>query len=485
MRRGGWLLLAIILMTSCTLALTLGLFVRALPLRTGIDAGELKDVGIQYGGALRTLETTAVTVGELLNEQQIAVPTNALLSPAASERLSDGMVVVVKLPGEVTIVEDGREYTFETVLDNPLAILESADIAISGADKIWINGALANVQALPRWTIPARHIRIRRAAQLTIIDDGKQSAIVTNSDTIGQALFDAGVTLYLSDEVSPPLASAVSGAMTIRIKRAIPIQLMVDGVVIEARTNAAVVADALVKLNAPLFGLDYVIPPEDAAVSEGMTIEIVRVTEEIVSESETITHERRVQPDADIELDQSAVIQRGQDGRRETRYRVRYENGAEVSRVLSETLDVEVPVPEITAYGTKVVAQGTVNTPQGSRSYWRKLCVVATYYTPPPNITATGGEIYRGVVAAKRRFIPLYTQVYVPGYGEGTVLDTGAGPSSTIYWIDLGFSSAAEARQANAATRYTWVYLLWPPPADIIYRLPPWSPARKPVGNCA
>ena len=266
---------------------------------------------------------------------------------------------------------------------------------------------------------------------MTIIDDGKQSTIVTISDTIGQALFDAGVTLYLSDEVSPPLDSAVSGAMTIRIKRAMPIQLMVDGVVIEARTNAAVVADALVELNAPLFGLDYVIPPADAAVSEGMTIEIVRVTEEIVSESETITHERRLQPDADIALDQSAVIQPGQDGRRETRYRVRYENGAEVSRVLSETLDVEAPVPEITAYGTKVVAQGTVNTPQGSRSYWRKLCVVATYYTPPPNITATGGEIYRGVVAAKRRFIPLYTQVYVPGYGEGTVLDTGAGPSST------------------------------------------------------
>ena len=52
------------------------------------------------------------------------------------------------------------------------------------------------------------------------------------------------------------------------------------------------VADVLAELNAPLFALDYLRPAGETAVSEGMRIEIVRVTEEVVSVSENIPHAR-------------------------------------------------------------------------------------------------------------------------------------------------------------------------------------------------
>ena len=462
--------------------MTVSLFVRAIPLRTSVDSANELAISIKYGASLRTISTSAETVGELLNEEGIALPANSILSHAAGERLHADMILSVKPARSVTIVEDGKQHIFNTALENPLEILRHAGIEVSSADKLWVNGALANYSALPGWTVPARHIQIRRALSLTVIDDGVQSTIVTMAETVGDALFGAGISLYLTDEVNPPLDSDVAASLAITIKRAIPVELLVDGVVIEARTNAARVADVLAELNAPLFALDFVTPPGDTAVSENMRIEIVRVTEEVVTQSETIAHETLYQPDAQLGIDLRAQVQQGRDGKREIRSRVRYENGAEVSRVVSESDEVEAPVHQIIAYGTKIVQQ---TVPGAALSFWRKHCVVATFYTPTGNRTATGTEVYKGVIAAKRRFIPLRTHVYVPGYGEGTILDTGAGPSSTDYWIDLGFGSEEEARQSNAATRYTWVYLLWPPPADINYRLPPWTPARNPSGSCA
>ena len=480
--RGRWLLTVLIALTSCTLVMTIALFIRAIPARTAVDSdGELK-VHIRYDGSLDSVSTSADTVEELLAERGFALREGSMLSHAGNVRLGDGMVLRIKTARDIVIDEDGIQRTIKTTLENPLEILQKAGLEVSSADKLWVNGALADYRALPGWTVPARHIQIRRALSLTVIDDGEPSTIVTMADTVGDALFDAGISLYLTDEVDPPLDSAVAAALTITIKRAIPVELLVDGVVIEARTNAARVADVLVELSAPLFALDFVTPPGDTAVSENMRIEIVRVTEEVVTQSETIAHETLYQPNAQLGIDLRAVVQQGRDGKREIRNRVRYENGAEVSRVVSESLEVEAPMDQIIAYGTKIVEQ---TVPGTALSYWRKHCVVATYYTPTGNRTATGTEVYKGVIAAKRRFIPLRTHVYVPGYGEGTILDTGAGPSSTDYWIDLGFGSEEEAKQWNAATRYTWVYLLWPPPVSINYRLPPWTPARSPSGSCA
>ncbi|MCY3978399.1 MAG: hypothetical protein OXG23_09900, partial [Chloroflexi bacterium] len=77
--------------------------------------------------------------------------------------------------------------------------------------------------------------------------------------------------------------------------------------------------------------------------------------------------------------------------------------------------------------------------------------------------------------------IPYYTQVYVPDYGIGVVRDTGAGPRSTPYWIDLGYSDHDWITWGS----YTWVYLLGSPPADINYDLPPWAPVRNRPQGCA
>ena len=59
-------------------------------------------------------------------------------------------------------------------------------------------------------------------------------------------------------------------------------------------------------------------------------------------------------------------------------------------------------------------------------------------------ITASGSRAKRGTIAADKRIYPFGTVMYVPGYGWGTVEDTGGaikGPAR----IDLWFSSEREA----------------------------------------
>lgn len=485
LQRGRWLLTSLILLTTLTLVVTVALFVSAIPVAAPVGAAERMTVGISYGGTLRQVSSAAATVAELMAEQDIALPANSLLSHPADERLREGMVVSITPAREVEIIDNNNRYSVLTALENPQAILRQADIAVSAADKLWVNGALADYDALPGWTVPARKIEIRRALRLTIVDDGEASTILSNAETVGDALFAAGIKLYLTDEVSPPLDSAISDSLTISIKRAIPVELILDGVVIEARTNAERVADVLVELNAPLFALDYVQPPGDSAVSEGMRIEIVRATEEVVTVSESIPHENRVQPDAELNLDQSALVQAGRDGRREIRSRVRYENGVEVSRDHIETTVVEAPVNRIVAYGTKVVPLGTINTPAGPRQYWRRLCMYTTSYNPTSNggnlRTSTGATLAKGVIASKPNIIPYHTQVFVPSYGNGAILDTGGGPAGTDYWVDLGYGENDGFKPWRA---YSWVYHLMPPPERINYRLPGWTPNSNWTGNC-
>ena len=480
--RGRQLLLAIILTTACTLAFTLVLFLRAIPQWNDTEVGGIQ-VSIDHDGAIQTVKTRLDTVGELLSQLKLELPVKASLSHSAGDPLVDDMVIRIFPARDVTIITNGDEGQFQTPLQNPWDILVSAGISVDAADKVWVNGALANVDALPNWTVPAQHIRIRRAVRLTVVDDGLQSTLLTNADSIGDALYDAGIRLYLTDQVTPSLETAPSAEMTVHIKRALPIKLLVDGVTIDARSNAARVGEALVELNAPLFGLDYVLPPAETAVSADMAIEIVRVTENIVTESAAIDFAVVTQLDDGLNLDDVAVLQEGRAGTQESRYRLRYENGIEVERELIETVVVEAPIDKIVAYGSRI-AQQIVDTPAGPRHYWRRLCVYATSYNPESNgglQTSTGATLAKGIIAAKPHIIPYYTQVYVPDYGLGVVRDTGAGARSTPYWIDLGYSDHDWISWGG----YTWVYLLGSPPGEINYDLPPWAPVRNRAGGCS
>ncbi len=428
-----------------------------------------RSVTLSLDGQSQQITSHARTVAELLTEQQIPLGDGDTVSPALSAPLTPNLNVQITRAHSVTLTVDGQSQVYRTQLTNPAEILASAGLLVGQNDQVIVDGTRVNPLQLGDWPVPAMRITLRRTVPLNIVDDGSAYTVETTSQLVGEALFEAGITLYLADAVTPDLNTPVSPGMTIEIQRAQPLSISADGTTVETRVRGSTVADALAEAGLALVGQDYTIPAEDRPLVPGMHVRVIRVTEEISSSEERQPYETVFQADAALELDQRQVIQTGQEGILRSSTRIRYENGIEVQRQLEDTSVVQEARNQVIAYGTNIVLR-TVETPEGPRQYWRRVRMWATSYKPEAlggdNTTATGATLQKGIVASNPDIIPYGTQVFVPGYGVGEMADTG--PIYRPLFIDLGYSDADWVSWA----RWVDVYLLAPVPDNIQYLLP-------------
>lgn len=161
--------------------------------------------------------------------------------------------------------------------------------------------------------------------------------------------------------------------------------------------------------------------------------------------------------DDSLELGTKIVKQVGKDGLSEVVTTKIYYNNAPYDTSVKTNI-ITPPIDEIIAEGTKIVLH-TMDTPYGTITYTKKLeNFKATSYDKTckgcTDTTATGMKQGYGVVAVDPKVIPLYTRVYVPGYGIGIAGDVGGAVKGNI--IDLGFDSL----NGQWSTRYVDVYIL-------------------------
>jgi resuscitation-promoting factor RpfB len=429
-------------------------------------------VYLRVEGRTYTVSTTASTVRDLLHEQRITLQENSVVAPDLNTRLMPEMSIALSAERSVTVTIDGETSIFRTVFDHPLDILESVGFIPDEGDLVRVNGTRIEVANLTDYPLPAQEIIAQSAVSISITADGEVRQIQTTATTVGDALAEAGITLYLGDQVFPDVTAPITVNLQIVIERSRPVTITVDDTMVETRVVGQTVGDALAAAEIVLSGLDYAVPPENTRLSPGMSVRVVRVTEQIETEQLPVPFEVVYQADAELPLDQQQVIQAGIHGVEQRNTRVRYEDGVEVSRVDEGTSITQQPVSQIIAYGTKVVALGTIDTPEGPREYWRKLRVYATSYHPAAlggdDVTATGRKLQKGIVGIDPKLIPYDTNLYVEGYGTGVAADTG-GPRSSRYWIDLGYSDSDYVPWSRRVD----VYLLMPVPEKIPYILPP------------
>ncbi len=426
-------------------------------------------VTVTADGSTRIAMTYARTVSALLSDMSIALLEGDMVTPALNTPITDDLHIEVVRSRSVTLTVDGQSRIYRTHLTNPTDIMHSAGLSLAGKDRVFVDGTEATQASLTDWPVPASQITIRRALTVTIDDAGRQLSVETTSDTVGEALFDAGITLYAADTVTPESHTPLSADMTIMIERSRPVTIIADGVTLETRVAGVTVGDALASAGLALVGLDYSVPDTDVRVRGGMRIRVIRAREEVIVEETVQPYETVYQADAGLELDQIQLAQAGQNGVIQTSIRVRYENGIEISRTVEDTRVAQEAMNEVIAYGTNVVLR-SIDTPEGPRQYWRRIRMYATSYHPAAlggdNITATGDTLRKGIVGSNPDVLPYGTEVYVPGYGIGKMADTGA--LTRRLRIDLGYSD----EDWVSWSRWVDVYLLAPVPAQIDYILP-------------
>src|SRR6266487_488067 len=372
----------------------------------------------------------------------------------------------------VTIIDNNKVVTLQTDGRVPSALLNQAGITINPNDRVLLKGLpIAINQPITSSLIT---LQIRRAVAVTIITADGEQQLQSAAFTVGEILQEATLWLHAEDKFEPELNSPIAKGMTITITSPRDLTISVDGKVLPIQSSARTVGEALAEAEIPLMGLDYSLPAENEPLPSDGQIRVVRASESILLAQKAIPFENEFQASADIPLDQTQILQPGENGLTVQRIRIRYEDGKEISRVNEDETMVRPPKTRIMTYGTKIeVKTATVN---GVKiEYWRAVQMYATSYSPCRSGsdkcysgTSSSKSLRKGMVGLRYSWYLNMQgqQLYIPGYGFASVEDVCNGCTGKP-WIDLGYSDN------DFETWHSWVtvYFLTPVPANVIYVL--------------
>jgi uncharacterized protein YabE (DUF348 family) len=430
----------------------------------------LHPVAVRVDQTSHTILSNQRKVAGVLNDAAISILPQDIVFPAPDAPAPPDQPISIRAARALQIQADGTVTSHRTQVQTISDALHEAGVLLKTGDRIAIDGVFVEPSfALARIENDhALRVEVQRALPILIDDNGAQTTFYTTAPTLGEALRQAGLILYLGDDVSPDLGTPVAPGWEVYIRRSRAATINVDSKTIRTRTRSDTVAGLLKQEGIELKDKDYTVPPATEMVRDGATIEVTRVREEFLTESEYISYDTVWQADPTLEIDQRQIAQTGVEGMKKRTTRVVYENGREVRRSVDREWIETPPVTQIINYGTKILKRD-LTLPDGSNvTYWRKIRMLATSYTaassgkarthPEFGITATGMHAGVGIVAIDPHVINLRARVYIPGYGLAIAGDTGGRIRGKR--IDLGYD------EANLVLWYQWVdvYILDSPP---------------------
>lgn len=293
-----------------------------------------------------------------------------------------------------------------------------------------------------------------------ISENGVDLHVRTMVSTVGDVLKQNRINLTPDDYISIPLDSRLYGFTKnkISIKRAVPVNILADGMEYRVMTYKDTIADAIEKSPVILSENDRLEGAKltDKVVS-GMTVRVIRVKNELVTEKTPLPYTMQTRENPRLDKGTQRTLKEGSEGVREKQYLVTYEDGKEISRSLLKEYTAVEPVNGIIEVGTILnhkTARGDVI------RYSKVLDMRATAYTasfkdtgknpgdPGFGITYTGVKARKGIIAVDPKVIPLGTRVYVevagstPDYGYAVAGDIGGaikGNLIDLYYDDQEF----------------------------------------------
>ncbi|MBB6218685.1 uncharacterized protein YabE (DUF348 family) [Anaerosolibacter carboniphilus] len=306
--------------------------------------------------------------------------------------------------------------------------------------------------------------------EIVIQDEDKKVVVKTAFADVSGVLKKGKITLEDYDKVSVPLNAKTKDGMIISIKRARPVTVIADGKVTEVQTANMKAKDILAEYDIVLGEQDKIEPDLDAEIEKNGTVTVIRVNEKIVTETIPIPYESIIKYNDDLDKGKVNLIQKGQNGEKQVRYRIVLEDGKEMSKEVSEEKVLTSAVEEIVEKGTAQF----VATSRGNVRFKNMITMSSTAYdagfestgkTPGDKhygITRSGTKVRPGVVAVDPKVIPLGSKLYIesldgwPDYGFAVAEDTGGAIKGNK--IDLFYESASTVKKYGR--RKVKVYIL-------------------------
>ncbi|MGI6065930.1 MAG: ubiquitin-like domain-containing protein [Bacillota bacterium] len=277
---------------------------------------------------------------------------------------------------------------------------------------------------------------------ITIVIDGETLHTKTFKSTVEDVLEEKDIAVYPKDQVVPSMGTRIENENIIKITRAFPAEIQVDGKKLSVETLPVRVADVLAQAGVDLGEKDIVQPGLETIVKKGApAIKVSRIKEELITRKQKIAFHTEQKADTQLERGIRRIVRKGKEGLKEETIKVTYKDGEIINQELVSTKVLAEPVSKIVAVGTLQFASRG-----GQRFQFEKVMeATATAYTHTGRRTACGTVPKVGTVAVDPSQIPLGSKLYVEGYGFGKAEDTGG--SIRGQRIDVFLETEGEARR--------------------------------------
>ena len=436
-----------------------------------------KTVQVVINGEIRTVNTHASRVAEILRGADISYRSADQIRPGLNEQVKSGQRISLTRAAKIHLDPgngmDPLDFTSHQRYGGN--ILLDAGLRLYPGDRLFWKGT----ELSPDFNLGGTaeiDMRLQRADVFTLITENfpKGKTAHGSGQTVFDALLSAGVSVSKSMLVIPDGETEFVPGMTVEVLPLHDLTVSVNGKLISTVSAGVNTGEALAHAGLPLSDSDVSIPSAEEPLPADGRILIVPVSDSFSMKAETIRRDTEWSAASDLDLDDTRMIKEGSDGLRGTFSRIRRENGEIVLEETSPETVLVQAVSDKREYGTKISIR-TLDTPDGQIEYYRAVKVYATSYSPCRSGTtscitgtASGMKVQKGVAAVTSNWYNQFggQSVYVPDYGKAVIADVGGGIPGR-YWIDLAY----EDDNFEGWSRETMLYFLTPVPADMVWVL--------------
>ncbi len=373
-------------------------------------------------------------------------------------------------------IYDGSSVTDVTTAETDVnKILENAGIKIdaSKADEI----------DLCKFTkLDGSEIIINRGVKVSLKSfDGTEKTLYANG-TVKDALEKAEMTVPSGSVTNYSMDAELEKNMVIEIYGVYNITVKYEDSQFDFQVSAKTVKDVIDTLQIELGEDDFTEPSFDAEISDGMVIEIFKVTFAERVETETVDYETEYTYSDSLYKGRTKVLVKGEKGEKVVSYRDRYINGKLADSTITSEEITKEPVRALVQSGTKVYSKPTsipVGKPiselkapsslkigaDGAPTKYKSIInAQATAYCIPGGITSTGKVAQAGYIAVDPKEIPYGTKMYIVSadgnyiYGYCIAADTGSYIYDVDWTVDLFMNSTEQC--VNWGRRDIIIYVL-------------------------
>ncbi len=247
----------------------------------------------------------------------------------------------------LTLSLDGQAQEIRSTGDTVADVLAGQGIEISEHDVV--------VPSLDSEVSDGTRIAVRFGRPLDLHVDGEKTRHWVTATSVNQALDQLGLSFDRAELSTSRGASISRGGLTLRVATPQKVTFALAGKK-PFTTNVAAfsVREALAEQGVKVDGDDEVKPRLSADLKDGQKITWtkVRVVKKKVND-EALPFSTRTVTDSSMYDDEEKLVTSGVSGSRDVVYRLRYENGELVKRVVLRTSDVTRPQDAVVKVGTK------------------------------------------------------------------------------------------------------------------------------------